>query len=180
MANTFTPSPPGTGPGKSGYDLVEVWNDVVDKRHLLWAVIIGAVVSAGMFLIAERILASFIETPAIARAYAMLAGVLGCIVSGVISATLFPPKRVVIETATDDAWREQIMSELAADPGTTMSERDLAPEVVREMEELGLRKLFASYDASANSSGANSSGASSSGASSSGSSKAAGPSGSKE
>ncbi|MBB3809717.1 hypothetical protein [Pseudochelatococcus contaminans] len=139
-------SPPGSAAlPASDYDLVEVWNDVVDTRHLLWSVIIGAVISVGTFLIAERILASVVDTPAIAKAYAMLAGVLGCIVSGVVSALLFPPKRVVIESTNDDAWRDQIMRDLAENPNTTMSERDLDPAVIREMEELGLRKLFASY-----------------------------------
>lgn len=130
----------------SRYDLVEVWNDVVDTRQLLKAVLIGAVISVGTFLIAQSILSNVVESAAIARAYAMLAGVVGCVASGVVAALLFPPKRVVTDATGDDAWRAQIMQDLADNPATTLSESSLDPVVVSEMEELGLRKLFASHD----------------------------------
>lgn len=131
------------------YHLVEVWNDVVDTRHLAAAVAIGAVVSLGAFFGARAVLQGIVETPQLSSAYAMLAGVAGCILSGVISARLFPPKRNVVEVAGDEEWRRQAMQEMADEPGTTLSEDGLSPAVIREMEELGLRDQFREMDRAA-------------------------------
>lgn len=151
--------PQADPPSTPDYDLVEVWNDVVDTRHLLKAVLLGAAISVSTFLVAQRLLAGMVDSAAVVRAYAMLAGVVGCVASGAIAALLFPPKRVVTETSGDDAWRDQIMRDLAQDPATTLSERSLAPAVVAEMEELGLRKLFAAHDEARAASSADAAGA---------------------
>ena len=76
--------------------LVEVWGDTVDVGHLGKAIVIGGVVSLTCYLVASRVLATFVDTPDRARAYAMLVGLAGCLVSGVICARLFPPKREVV------------------------------------------------------------------------------------
>ncbi len=130
--------------------LAEVWGDVVDRRHLAAAVVIGAVVSLGTFLIAARIFAATVAVPDVGRAYAMLVGLLGCVLSGVICAKLFPPKREVVESASDPAWRLAAMQQLAGETGTIGRIEDLPPQVIAEMKELGLYELFASYDAEQN------------------------------
>lgn len=127
--------------------LAEVWGDVVDRRHLAAAVVIGAVVSLGTFLIAARIFAATVAVPDVGRAYAMLVGLLGCVLSGLICAKLFPPKREVVETAADPAWQIAAMQQLAGDTGTIGRLEDLPPQVIAEMKELGLYELFAAHDA---------------------------------
>ena len=70
-------------------ELYEVWGDTVDSGHLMASIVIGAVVSLGTFYIAQHLLLGVVESEQMARAYAMLTGILGCLAGGVISATLF-------------------------------------------------------------------------------------------
>jgi hypothetical protein len=92
------------------------------------------------------VLDSTVRTPELARAYAMLAGLAGCVLSGLICALLFAPKREVVEgAAADPRWREEVLAELAGEHGDLGSVDDLPPSVVREMKELEIYDLFASY-----------------------------------
>lgn len=127
--------------------LVEIWGDTADLGHLAWSITIGVAVSLTGYLVASRVLASTVGTPELARAYAMLAGLGGCVVSGLICAKLFTPKREVVEgTDADPRWREEVLAELAAEHGGLGSMDDLPPVVVREMKELEIHELFASYE----------------------------------
>jgi hypothetical protein len=126
--------------------LVEIWGDTVDTGHLAWAIGIGTVVSLSGFLVARQVLAGMVGTPELARAYAMLAGLVGCLVSGVICAVLFAPKRNVVEGhGGDPAWREEVLAQLAQEHGGLGSLASLPPAVVQEMKELQIYDLFASY-----------------------------------
>lgn len=132
--------------GRAKWRLVEIWGDTADLGHLAWSIAIGLVVSLAGFLVANRVLASTVGTPELARAYAMLAGLGGCVLSGLICAWLFTPKREVIEgTGADPRWREEVLAELAGEHGDLGSVADLPPAVVREMKELEIHDLFASY-----------------------------------
>lgn len=131
---------------QDGYQLVEIWGDTVDTRHLAWSVAIGIVVSLGAFFVASRVLAAYVHDPAMARAYAMLVGLGGCLVAGVICARLFKPKREVIEEAIGTAGREEVLAQLAAEAGGLGRVADLPPAVIAEMKELGLYDLFADYE----------------------------------
>lgn len=126
--------------------LVEIWGDTADLGHLAWSIAIGVGVSLAGYLAASRLLAGVVGTPELARAYAMLAGLGGCVVSGLICAKLFAPKREVVEgTGADPRWREEVLAELAGEHGELGSVTDLPPVVVREMKELEIYELFASY-----------------------------------
>lgn len=137
MSNSATPRQ---------WRLVEVWGDTTDTQHLAWSIVIGIAVSITGFLIANRWLSSHVNSPELARAYAMLAGLGGCVLSGVICAVLFKPKREVIEgEGADPFWREEVLSKLAEETGDLGSVSDLPPAVVQEMKELQIYDLFASY-----------------------------------
>ena len=125
--------------------LAEVWSDTVDLRHLAWAIGIGISVSVAGFFAASRWLRGVVASPELAHAYAMLAGLAGCVLAGVICARLFPPKREVVEhSATHDpAWRAEVLAELAEQPGGLGTLADLPDAVVRELKELDLYDLFA-------------------------------------
>ncbi len=125
--------------------LAEVWSDTVDLRHLAWAIVIGIAISVAGFFAASRWLRGVVASPELAHAYAMLAGLAGCVLAGVICARLFPPKREVVEhSATHDpAWRAEVLAELAEQPGGLGTLADLPDPVVRELKELGLYDLFA-------------------------------------
>lgn len=126
--------------------LVEVWGDTADQSHLAWSIGIGIVVSLAGFLIANSVLKSNVASAELARAYAMLAGLAGCVAAGVICAFLFAPKREVVEGAgADPFWREEVLSKLAEQYGDLGSVADLPPAVVKEMKELEIYDLFANF-----------------------------------
>lgn len=127
--------------------LVEVWGDTADIWHLAWSIVIGGSVSLGGFLVATRILAGLVSSPELARAYAMLAGLVGCLVAGALCAVRFSPKREVIEgEPADPSWREEVLASLALEPGGLGSIADLPPAAVQELKELQLFDLFASSE----------------------------------
>jgi len=125
-------------------DLVEVWGDTVALPHLAGAIAIGAVVSLVFYFAASRTLVAVVSTPALARAYAMLAGLAGCVIAGVICARLFPPKRTVTEgTDADPAARRAVLDRLAEEVGDLGAVHDLPDVVAQEMKELRIYDLFA-------------------------------------
>lgn len=136
-------------PSPSASPLLELWGDTVQTRHLAAAIAIGAAVSLSAFAIASQVLAEYVRTPELARAYAMLAGLAGCVVAGVLCARLFPPKRVVSEDADAQAAasaREQALDRLAEELGGLGRVADLPPAVVQELRDLQLYELFAARE----------------------------------
>jgi len=65
--------------------LAEVWGDTVDLRHLAWSIATGIGISVLGFYLASRWLRSVVESPQLAHAYAMLAGLAGCLLGGLLS-----------------------------------------------------------------------------------------------
>lgn len=139
---------PFAGADAAAATLVEVWGDTVATKHLAWSVLLGISISLGAFEIGRLVLASFVHDAAIARAYAMLIGLGGCLLAGAICAVLFRPKRTVIEHAAGGPERDEALRQLAEASGGLGSASDLSASARAEMEELGLLDLFASYDAS--------------------------------
>lgn len=131
---------------KDQWKLVEVWGDTADQSHLAWSIGIGAVVSLAGFLIASNLLQRAVSSPELARAYAMLFGLAGCVLSGVICAFLFQPKRQVVEGGSvDSIWREEVLRALSDQYGDLGSVADLPQAVVQEMKELQIYDLFAGF-----------------------------------
>jgi len=126
--------------------LVEVWGDTADEAHLAWSIGIGIVLSLAAYLVANRLFRASVASPDLARAYAMLAGLAGCVASGVLCAALFPPKRDVVEGAhADPAWRQEVLARLAEQVGDLGAVSDLPPAVIAEMRELEIYELFARW-----------------------------------
>ena len=132
-------------PQSHNWRLAEVWGDTVDLKHLAWAIVIGTGISVTAYFFASRWLTSVVESKQLAQAYAMLAGLAGCVISGVICARIFPPKRVVTEMdiSSDPVWRAEVLAELENQPGGLGRIADLPPAVVNELKELKLYDLFA-------------------------------------
>lgn len=136
---------PSSAPPLEGH-LVEIWNDTADTRHLGWAIVLGVAISISGFLLANRMLTGFVPDASLARAYAMLAGLAGCIIAGAICAFIFPPKRSVVEDSElDPAWRNEVLAELASERGGLGTPADLSPASAQELRELGLYDAFADY-----------------------------------
>jgi hypothetical protein len=129
--------------------LAEVWSDTVDLRHLAWSIAIGVIVSVAAFVGAGRWLRGLAASTELAHAYAMLAGLAGSVIAGVVCARLFAPKREVVEDTAlaDAAWREEVLADLANEPGGLGTLADLPPAALQELRELGLEELFAGQPA---------------------------------
>ena len=127
-------------------ELFEVWGDTVDGRHLIYSIGIGAIVSLGAFFIAQHLLVGWVDSLQMARAYAMLVGIVGCLAGGAISAALFKPKRNVVEHLADPAWRSTILIELQNEYGPLGSLTDLPPATIAGLREMDLYDLFADYE----------------------------------
>ena len=141
--NNPTPAP-ASGPDGQ---LAEIWGDVVSRPQLGKAILIGAVVSLAVYAVALATIAPLASTPAIGKALAMLAGIIGCILGGAICARLFQPKRRVVEQIAPGAiWQTEVLDQIAIEGGAIGSVEDLPAAVAQEMREVGLYSVFQDYE----------------------------------
>lgn len=122
--------------------LAEVWGDTVDLRHLAGALLIGVGASLGAYAGALHALGGPGDGDQVAGTWAMLAGLVGCVLAGVVCARLFPPKRIVSATGVDSEARAEAIAELCAEPRGLGTLDQLPAVVVQELEQLGLREAF--------------------------------------
>ena len=123
--------------------LAEVWGDVVDLRQLALAVLIGALVSLGIFLAALAGFHALGIAAASGRAYAMLAGLGGCVLGGAICARLLPPKRILVETGGSDEERAAVVATLFEGRPDGAGAVPLPVVARAELQALGLLDLMA-------------------------------------
>jgi len=122
-------------------DLVEIWQDVVSTRHLLWSVGLGIVLGMGGYVGGHYLLDAVKPDldVQLAKGYALFSGVGGCLLASVIACVLFKPKRVLTSAVVED---QQILEALK-DEGISPEEelqalRTLPTNVKRELEEVGV------------------------------------------
>ncbi|ETA82193.1 hypothetical protein [Youngiibacter fragilis] len=123
--------------------LTEVWGDTVDLKELMIASLLGIALTMSMFLIGRNIFLR-IEglDPGLAKGYSLLIGIVGCIASGVISAKLFKPKRIV-----EEKFENEDIEEILKAAGMTVEDeinalRNVDPAIIAEMEEFELYSLL--------------------------------------
>ncbi|MBR3756705.1 MAG: hypothetical protein IKK48_06295 [Firmicutes bacterium] len=124
--------------------LTEVWGDTVSLRELLVAVLLGIVFTMGFYLVARHF---FLQIDSIedslAKGYALFVGIAGCLISSVISAKMFKPKRIISEMN-----EQHDIEEVLAHVGMTVEDEidaliKLDPEIIKEMENFSLYALLA-------------------------------------
>ncbi len=124
-------------------NLVEVWGDTVNFRSMLFAIVIGSVVSTGTFLLAKLYMSSLSGDATLLNGYAMLIGLGGCLLSGFICSILFKPARTVIASSEDNSENvKEFIVELIKDDPNYISVNDLPSEVKEELELLQLMSVF--------------------------------------
>jgi hypothetical protein len=121
--------------------LAEVWGDVVDVVHLRWSVVLGCALGLPSYLLAALFFGQF-APPQLAKTYALLVGLVACLVAGAICARLFAPKRALVEEPTDDGAREEAIRELIAESGELGSIDDLPEATRQELRDLAIEDLF--------------------------------------
>lgn len=123
----------------------DVWGDTVNLKHLVFGMIIGIVISLAFYIGALKLIqANFPKLPAnLMTAYSLLMGIVGCIISAVVSAKLFKPKRTLNEEEFSEADRNIILDELKVDRAKEAEElKTVESAVVEEMKSLQLYELF--------------------------------------
>lgn len=118
--------------------LIEVWGDTVDSRHMSIAIALGVGIAAPTFLIGRAVFERTVDDQTLAQSYALLLGLLACLVAATIAARLFKPKRVVRETAATNEGRREALAWIVAEGGEWTDPAELAPQVQEELRQLGL------------------------------------------
>ncbi|MCI1821840.1 hypothetical protein [Megasphaera sueciensis] len=129
--------------------LADVWGDTVNLRDLGIGMVIGMVISISCYLAASMLIK--VQNPDLPdnllSAYSLLFGIGGCVLSAVISARLFKPKRVLNEEEFSENDRDSVIKELKIDIEREKEElKYLDPKVEQEMKDLKLYDLFAGTD----------------------------------
>jgi len=117
--------------------LIEVSNDTVDSRHLTGGIAISVGIAVTAYLVADRLFAEVGQTE-LGHSYALLIGILGCILGAVITGLLFKPKRVITSPTTDTRSRQEIIDEIVEEYGDLGDPRELPEAVQAEVRALGL------------------------------------------
>ena len=129
---------------KKDKPLTDVWGDTVNLKELLFAVLLGIVFTMGFYLVGRHFFLQ-IDTlePSLAKGYALFVGIAGCLISSVISAKMFKPKRVITEMQ-----QNHDIEEIIAHAGMTMEDEiealtKLHPDIIKQMEDFSLYSLLA-------------------------------------
>lgn len=125
--------------------LADIWGDTVDLHDLGKGIIIGIVISLSCYLGAHTVIAMQAPdmTAKLVSAYSLLFGIGGCVLSAVVSANLFKPKRTLNEEQFSEDDRERVLKELNVDVQKEKEDLKYAdPKVLQEMKDLKLYDLF--------------------------------------
>ena len=123
--------------------LADIWGDTVDLHDLGKGIIIGIIISLSCYLGANKIIA--MQAPDMAEklvsAYSLLFGIGGCVISAIVSANLFKPKRKLNEEHFSEEDRERVLKELNIDVAKEKL-KYVDDKVIQEMKDLELYDLF--------------------------------------
>ncbi|MBF6352830.1 MULTISPECIES: hypothetical protein [Nocardia] len=145
-ATPADPPAPAPAPGGEHPQYLEVWGDTVVGRHLAVSVVIGIGVSLAALLLSDLAFSAFVTNESLADAYALLVGIAGCVVAGVVCGRLFRPKRIVVTDASEDAAVGEVIAALREERHGLGSPADLPDHTRRELDDLGLRPRFAAAE----------------------------------
>lgn len=122
----------------------EVWGDRVILKELGIACLLGVGLTMSFFLVGQKIFLGMegLEV-SLANGYALIVGVAGCIVSGVVSAKLFKPKRNI-----EERFEFEDIEDILHAAGITVEEEREAlavadKDIIKELEDLQLYALLA-------------------------------------
>ena len=125
--------------------LADIWGDTVDLKHLAAGMSIGIILGLVFYLGGINVIKTqFPKLPAnLVTGYALLSGIVGCLLAAFVSAKLFPPKREVKEAELSEEERLLVIRELNLDmEQEALAMQGLSPEIEEEMKQLKLYDLF--------------------------------------
>lgn len=119
-------------------ELLEVWGDTVDSRHLLGAIGLGVGIAVPIYLVADWGFGVLTGGTALGHSYSLLTGLAGCVIAAVAAARLFKPKRIVSVGEAPTGSREEAMDAIEAELGPLGDPDELPKATLREVKDLGL------------------------------------------
>lgn len=126
---------------KENKTYLEILGDTILPNHLLIAVLLSVGVSLGGYNIGLRLFPAIASDNMVAS-YSLLLGILGSVLSLVISSILFRAKRVLIEEETSSESMRQVFEDLQLDPVEELKLIEKDPITKKELEELGVLNSF--------------------------------------
>ena len=117
---------------------LEVWGDTVDSRHLLGSIGLGVGIAVPVYLLADWGFDVLTGGDVLAHSYALVAGLVACVLAAVIAARLFKPKRIIQIGAAHTGSRELAMDAIEAEMGLLGDPDELSASALAEVKELGL------------------------------------------
>lgn len=126
-----------------GRRLALVWGDTVALKELFIASIIGIVLTLGGYIIGRNFFRGMENLePGLANGYALMVGIIGCVLAGVISAVLFKPKRII-----EEKFEQEDIAEVLKADGMTVEEEaaylaTVDPQILEELKDLNLTALL--------------------------------------
>ncbi|MBB3049944.1 hypothetical protein FHS23_000939 [Prauserella isguenensis] len=122
---------PASGDAEATPYLV-LWGDAVAPKELGRSLILAVPVALAAFLLAQQVF-SGTGNQKVADGYALLVGLAACVVTGAVCAKLFTPKRVFVESHSDD-----VRPDLAPELSSPEAVSGLPEQYIAEMREIGL------------------------------------------
>jgi len=125
--------------------LVNIWEDTVDLRQLLFGLVFGGALGFAAYAVAIRAVTARFpnQTPNLLKGYALMAGIAGCVAAAVLIAAVIRPKRLLRETVTGPTNQVELLRGLALNLDDERAALDTAsPELIREMQQLHIYDLF--------------------------------------
>lgn len=130
--------------------LYEVWNDTVSRRDLGIASVIGIIITLAAYIISAKIFSTSGLDAGVYRGYALMVGVVFCLVSGVINSAIFKPKRDIQEEIDADDVVEAL-NHLGVDIDKEIEElQQCEPDVIEDIHRNGLDALIKLRDEGVN------------------------------
>src|SRR5690606_25801019 len=118
--------------------LMEVWGDTVDGRHLLGSIGLGIGIAVPVYLFADWGFAALTGGDTLGHSYALVSGLAACVLAAVIAARIFKPKRNVLIGEAHSGSRAEVMDAIEAEFGTLGDPDELPAATLSEVKELGL------------------------------------------
>lgn len=118
----------------------EVWYDVVSPRHLLISVVMGLVLGLVSYVGGRHVLAASFPglRSELVGGYALFLGVGGSVFAGVLAGLWFKPKRVLVESTTNETQILDLVHEEGMSADEEIAALENLPERVKqELQEVG-------------------------------------------
>lgn len=130
--------------------LYEVWNDTVSRRDLGIASVIGIIITLAAYMVSAKIFSTSGLDTGVYKGYALMVGVVFCLISGVINSVIFKPKRNIQEEIDADDIVEAL-NHLGVDIDKEIEElQQCEPDVVEDIQRNGLDALIKLRDEGVN------------------------------